>query len=79
MPAGRSTTCTWRCAPDSVSHNAFMRSFASAEFPITAEFRPLSFVAGAVARFVVAGLSLIPAVRAVKRIDVGEIVRERAT
>jgi hypothetical protein len=56
-----------------------MRSFASAEFPITAEFRPLSFVAGAVARFVVAGLSLIPAVRAVKRIDVGEIVRERAT
>ena len=28
--------------------------------------------------FVVAGLSLIPAIRAIKRINVGEIVRERA-
>jgi hypothetical protein len=28
--------------------------------------------------FVVAGLSLIPAVRAIKRINVGEIVRERS-
>lgn len=40
--------------------------------------RSASYVAAAVAMFVVAGLSLIPAVRAVKRINVGEIVRERA-
>ena len=29
--------------------------------------------------FVVAALSLVPAVRAVKRIDIGRIVRERST
>ena len=58
---------------------AFMNSFSSPEFPITAELRPLSFVASAVVMFVVAALSLIPALRAVKRINVGQIVRERAT
>ncbi len=57
---------------------AFMGSFSSDQFPITATIRPVSYVAAAVAMFVVAGLSLIPAVRAVKRINVGEIVRERA-
>ncbi len=36
------------------------------------------FIAAALAMFVVAGLSLIPAIRAIKRINVGEIVRERA-
>jgi len=35
--------------------------------------------AGAIAAmFVVAGLSLLPAVRAVKRIDVSQVVRERS-
>ena len=57
---------------------AFMGSFSSDQFPITASVRPISYVAAATAMFVVAGLSLIPAVRAVKRINVGEIVRERA-
>jgi putative ABC transport system permease protein len=57
---------------------AFMDSFSSPEFPITAELRPLTYIGSALAMFVVAALSLIPAVRAVKRIDVGEIVRERA-
>lgn len=56
---------------------AFMDSFSSPEFPITAELRPLTYIGSALAMFVVAALSLIPAVRAVKRIDVGEIVRER--
>ena len=58
---------------------AFMNSFSSPEFPITAEIRPLSFVAAAIVMFVVAALSLVPALRAVKRIDVGKIVRERST
>ncbi|MGI9624147.1 MAG: FtsX-like permease family protein [Acidimicrobiales bacterium] len=58
---------------------AFVGSFSSAEFPISAELRPLSFVGATVAMFVVAGLSLIPALKAVKRINVGEIVRERST
>jgi putative ABC transport system permease protein len=57
---------------------AFMGSFSSDQFPITATLRPISYVAAAAAMFAVAGLSLIPAVRAVKRINVGEIVRERA-
>ena len=54
-------------------------SFSSPEFPITAEMRLLTYVGSALAMFVVAALSLIPALRAVKRIDVGKIVRERAT
>ena len=57
---------------------AFMNSFSSDQFAITAEMRPATFVGASVAMFVVAGLSLIPAVRAVKRIDVGETIRERA-
>ena len=57
---------------------AFMGSFSSDQFPITANVRPVSYLAAAAAMFIVAGLSLIPAVRAVKRINVGEIVRERS-
>jgi putative ABC transport system permease protein len=57
---------------------AFMKSFSSPEFPITAELRPLTYIGSALAMFVVAALSLIPALRAVKRIDVGKIVRERS-
>ena len=57
---------------------AFMNSFSSDQFPITATVRTISFVVAALAMFVVAGLSLIPALRAIKRINVGEIVRERA-
>jgi putative ABC transport system permease protein len=56
----------------------FMNSFSSDQFPISATVRPVSFIAAALAMFVVAGLSLIPAIRAIKRINVGEIVRERA-
>lgn len=57
---------------------ALMNSFSSPEFPLTAQLRPMSYVGAAAAMFVVAGLSLIPAIRAIKRINVGEIVRERA-
>jgi putative ABC transport system permease protein len=57
---------------------AFTMSFSSDQFPITAEVRPLSMIGAVVAMFVVAALSLVPAIRAVRRINVGEIVRERA-
>ena len=58
--------------------NALMTSYSSPEFPITANIRPISFVGAAIVMIVVALLSLLPAVRAVKRIDVGEVVRERS-
>jgi putative ABC transport system permease protein len=57
---------------------AFMNSFSSDQFPIVAEVRPWTFVLTALGLMAVAGISLIPAVRAVKRINVGEVVRERA-
>jgi putative ABC transport system permease protein len=57
---------------------AFMNSFSSDQFPIVAVVRPWTYVLTAVGLLVVAGLSLIPAIRAVKRINVGEVVRERA-
>lgn len=39
---------------------------------------PLSIVLSAVAMLVTAGLSLIPALRTVRRLDISEVVRERA-
>lgn len=58
--------------------NAFIKSFADEQMPITADVAPITFVVASASMFVVAGLSLIPALRAVKRINVGEIVRERS-
>ena len=57
---------------------AFMGTFSSEQFPIQADLSIWTYILGSVALFVVAGLSLIPAVRAIKRINVGEIVRERS-
>ena len=58
---------------------AFMSSFSSDQFPIQLSMRTVSFVGAVLVMFAVAGLSLLPALRSVKRIDVGTIVRERAT
>ncbi len=58
--------------------NAFIKSFADEQMPITADVAPITFVIASLSMFVVAGLSLLPALRAVKRIKVGEIVRERS-
>lgn len=58
---------------------AFMSSFSTDQFPISADIRWFVFVGTALAMFAVAGLSLLPALRSVKRVDVGRIVRERAT
>lgn len=58
---------------------AFLGTFSGPEFPVALEMRNATYVGSVLVMFVVAGLSLIPAVRAVKRIDVAEIVRERST
>ena len=52
---------------------------AALQVPITATLRWFVYLGAAAAMLVVAALSLIPALRAVKRINVGQIVRERAT
>lgn len=57
---------------------AFMKTFSSDQFPMRAEISVWTYTLGTVALFVVAALSLVPAVRAVKRINVAEVVRERA-
>lgn len=57
---------------------AFMNTFSTDQFPIEAAVRWFVFVGASAAMFVVAGLSLLPALRAVKRIDVGQMVRERS-
>lgn len=58
---------------------AFTNSFSTEQLPISADIRWFVFVGTALAMFVVAGLSLLPALRSVKRVDVGRIMRERAT
>jgi putative ABC transport system permease protein len=57
----------------------FMSSFSSDLFEFDLQVRPLSFVAAALACFVAVGLSLWPALRAVNRVDLARVVRERAT
>jgi len=57
---------------------AFMSSFSTDQFPIGVTVRWFVFAGAVAAMFVVAGLSLLPALRAVKRIDVGQVVRERS-
>jgi putative ABC transport system permease protein len=57
----------------------FMASFSSDLFEFDLQVRPLSFLAAALACFVAVGLSLWPALRAVNRVDLGRVVRERAT
>jgi putative ABC transport system permease protein len=58
---------------------ALMNSYSSDQFPISLSMNWYTYVASAVAMFVVAWLSLLPALRSVKRINVGEVVRERST
>jgi putative ABC transport system permease protein len=56
----------------------FMSQFSVDAFTMTFEMKPSSVVLCALAMLVVAGLSLIPAIRTVRRLDIGEVVRERA-
>ncbi len=57
----------------------FMASFSSDLFAFDLVVRPLSFVVAALAAIAAVGLSLIPTLRAVASVDLGRIVRERAT
>jgi len=57
----------------------FMASFSSDLFAFDLVIRPLSFVAAALAAVLAVGLSLVPTLRAVGRVDLGTVVRERAT
>jgi putative ABC transport system permease protein len=56
----------------------FLSAFSNDVFILDFYMSPLSIAGTAVALLVVAGLSLIPALRTVRRIDIGEVVRERA-
>jgi putative ABC transport system permease protein len=56
----------------------FMAQFSVDAFTMTFAMRPSSIALSAVAMLVVAGLSLIPAIRTVRRLDIGQVVRERA-
>jgi putative ABC transport system permease protein len=56
----------------------FMRQFSVDAFTLDFAMRPSSIAISMVAMIVAAALSLIPAIRRVRRIDIGETVRERA-
>ncbi len=56
----------------------FMSQFSVDAFTLDFAMRPASILISIVAMIVVAGLSLIPALRRVRRIDIGATVRERA-
>ncbi len=56
----------------------FMASFSSDVLSLDFRMNPLSIVLSAVATPVTAGLSLISALRTVRRLDISEVVRERA-
>ena len=56
----------------------FMASFSSDVFSLDFSMNPLSIAISALAMLVTAGLSLIPALRTVRRLDISAVVRERA-
>ncbi|MEZ5176373.1 MAG: ABC transporter permease [Acidimicrobiia bacterium] len=56
----------------------FMQQFSVDAFTLEFAMRPTSVVISALAMIAAAGLSLIPAIRKVRRIDLGATVRERA-
>ncbi len=57
----------------------FMAAFSSDLFAFDLQVRPISFVMAAAAALAAVALSLWPALRAVARVDLGKVVRERAT
>ena len=59
--------------------SAFLVSFSNGSFSFELSIRPVTIAVAALAMIVVAMLSLIPGVRSVKKLDVGAVVRERAT
>ncbi|MCZ6738805.1 MAG: hypothetical protein O7C01_03385, partial [Actinobacteria bacterium] len=73
--------CGWHGAePSSRGETGSRRSgsFSSDVLSLDFSMNPLSIVLSAVAMLVTAGLSLIPALRTVRRLDISEVVRERA-
>jgi putative ABC transport system permease protein len=59
--------------------SAFISSFNNDSFTLGLMIQPLTVVIAALSMFAVALLSLIPGIRSMKRLDVGAVVRERAT
>ncbi len=57
----------------------FMASFGSDQFNFDLQMRPSTLVLSAVAIVIVALISQIPGLRALRRIDVAKIIRERAS
>jgi putative ABC transport system permease protein len=55
-----------------------MRQFSVDAFTLDFAMRPSSIVISVLALIAAAGLSLIPAIRKIRKIDIGAIVRERA-
>ena len=56
----------------------FMQQYSSDLFTLSFDMRPVSIAACAAAMLVVALLSLIPAIRVVRGLDIGLVVRERS-
>ena len=56
----------------------FMAQFNNDQFDFSLQIRPSTFIFAALAILIVALLSQLPGLRAVRRLDVAEVVRERA-
>ncbi len=52
--------------------------YSSDTFSFALVINPITYVVAAAAMFVVAALSLIPGIRTIRRLNVGEVMRERA-
>ncbi len=56
----------------------FMKTYSSDQFQMTFSVRPSTLILCSLAMLVVAGLSLIPALRTIRRLSIAEVVRERS-
>ena len=57
---------------------AFLGSFSSDQFTLTLQIRPTTLILSALVIFITALISQIPGLRAIRRLSVAQVVRERA-
>ena len=61
-----------------IAARVMLQTYSSDQFTLDLYVRPLTLLLASVAIMGVAALSQIPGLRAVRRMDVAEVVRERA-
>ena len=55
-----------------------LQTYSSDQFTLNLQFRPITLIASVTVIMLVAALSQVPGLRAIRRMDIARVVRERA-